>query len=367
MNKKTIIILAAALLLLISGFLVFSFLQKDKTGTGDEELVYGDVLNIYNWDDYLGEEVIRGFEEMYGIKVNLETYEDSDDVLIALQGSPEKYDIVVAEDDDVEYFSQLRYLENLNHAKIPNISNIKRGNLKGSFNENMLYCAPYVPGYTGVAINPKYVNNYDGDRSVFWNEAYRGKITMPMSSQEILLNSIYYLGYDPNKMTQEQFKEAEAKSLELKNMDILFGDPVQQREWLAGEGAWIGYTYSTEVVFIQEENEDIEFFAPKEGVRLWADSLCIPKHAKNKEGAYLFINYLLDIENMAKNSEEIYAMMPGINIERYIDADILEKIKGLDFPEDKNILAKSRYSYFYLTEEVQEIFSNISRELNIRE
>ncbi len=361
-------ILLLIVIIIFLGFLsIFdSFVTMYPEKDNDITTIQG-VLNIYNWEDYLSEEVIMGFQEKYGVIVNLETFQDTDDVLIALQIDSARHDIIVAEDDDIEHFVKLRFLKKLDHAKTPNMVNINKNITQGIFDKDMNYCVIYVPGYTGMAINPIYVNNYDRDRSVFWNEEYRGKITMPISSQEILINSIYYLGYDPNNITQEQLREAEIKSLELKNMDILFGDPIQQREWLVKEDAWIGYTYSTEVVFIQEENEDINFFAPKEGVRLWADFLCVPRGAQNIEEAHLFLNYLLESENMAKNSQDIYAMMPGINIEKYMDVDILAKIKGLDFPEDKNILAKSRYSNYYENEEIQKILSNISRELNMRE
>ncbi len=368
MNKKNIIIMAVVLLLVVNVALLFSFFQKDKDLLPEEEeFSYGDVLNIYNWEDYLSLELIADFEEKYGITVNLDYFEDGDDVLVALQSDPERYDIVVVDDDYVEYFARLRFLENLNHEKVPNIVNIDREVLKGSFDEDMFYCAPYVAGYTGIAINPNYIEGYDGDRGIFWNEDYRGKITMPLSSVEVLVNSAYYLGYDPNNMSEEELQAAEEKSLELREMDIMFGDPVQQREWLVNEDAWIGYTYSTEVVFIQEENEDIEFFAPIEGAHLWSDSLCIPKDAKNKEGAHLFINYLFEIENMARNSEDIYAMMSGKNIERHMDADIVEDLRGLSFPEDRQIMSKSTYSNYFLLDEMQEVLSNISRELNIRE
>lgn len=368
MNKKNIVIIAAVLLLVINGALLFSFLQKDRGDDTEEEgIVYGDVLNIYNWEDYLSEELIGDFEELYGITVNLDYFEDSDDIVVSLQGDPEKYDIVIADNDYVEYFARLRLLENIDHGKIPNITNINRDVIRGSFDEDMYYCAPYVPGYTGIAINPNYIENYEGDNGIFWNQEYRGKITMPVSSTEILVIAAYYLGYEPNNMTPEELEEAEKKAIELRDMDILFGDPVQQREWLVSGEAWIGYTYSTEVIFIQEENEDIEFFAPTKGTHLWHDSMCIPKDAQNKEGAHLFINYLFDIENMAKNSEDIYAMMPGRNIENYMDVDIVEDLKGLDFPEDREIMDKSTYTNYYLIDEVQEVLGNISRELNIRE
>jgi spermidine/putrescine transport system substrate-binding protein len=363
MNKKILFIIL--FLVIISLVIIFFFIKKEEPVV--EQSFEGRVLNVYNWEDYLSEEVIENFEKMYGVTVKLDTFEDSDDVLFMLREDSSRYDLVIADDDYVEYFIKMRLLQKINKDSISNLKNIDRKLISGSFDEEMEYCVPYTSGYTGVMINPQFVEEYDDLRDVFWNEKYKGKVTMVNNAAEILINAAYHLGYDPNNITIEELKNAEEKALELKDMDVLFGDPVQQREWIVSEDAWVGYLYSTEVVFIQEEKEDVNFFAPKEGAHLWSDSICITKDAKNKDVAELFLNYLLEIEVMAKNSEDIYALMPGIDIERYIDEEILEEIRGLDFPKDEEILRKSTYVNYFLREDVYDILSNITRELKIRE
>ncbi|SVA79029.1 uncharacterized protein METZ01_LOCUS131883, partial [marine metagenome] len=34
-----------------------------------------EIVNFYNWADYIGENTIENFEEEYGIKVNYDTYD----------------------------------------------------------------------------------------------------------------------------------------------------------------------------------------------------------------------------------------------------------------------------------------------------
>ncbi len=365
MNKK-IIFLILFFLIILSVFVFFLFLKKDPEPVVEDPFA-GRTLNIYNWDDYLSEDVIDGFEKEYGVTVNLEVFEDSDDVLFALRDDSSKYDLVVADDDYVQYFIQMRLLQKIDKSSIPNLKNINKSLITGSYDENMDYCVPYALGYTGIIVDPNFVEDDEVSRDIFWDEKYKGKITMVNNAAEILVNAAYHLGYDPNDITLEELKKAEEKALELGEMDILFGDPIQQREWIVGGDAWIGYLYSTEVVFIQEEKDDLLFFAPEEGVRLWSDSMCIPKDTKNKDLAELFLNYLLDIETMAKNSEGIYALMPGIGIEEYVDGEILEEIEGLTSPQDEEVLEKSMYVDYFLREDVYDILSNITRELKIRE
>ena len=50
---------------------------------------------------------------------------------------------------------------------------------------------------------------------------------------------------------------------------------------------------------------------PKEGSNLWFDNMVIPKTAQNKEGAYQFINFLLDAKNNKQNTEWVGYATPN--------------------------------------------------------
>ena len=47
------------------------------------------------------------------------------------------------------------------------------------------------------------------------------------------------------------------------------------------------------------ENPDIDFIAPKSGALGWIDTFAIPAKSKNVEGAYKWINFILQPENAA--------------------------------------------------------------------
>jgi spermidine/putrescine transport system substrate-binding protein len=51
--------------------------------------------------------------------------------------------------------------------------------------------------------------------------------------------------------------------------------------------------YNGDAAFAMAENEDLAFFVPKEGSDIWFDVLAIPRDAKNKAAAEVFINYIL--------------------------------------------------------------------------
>ena len=66
---------------------------------------------------------------------------------------------------------------------------------------------------------------------------------------------------------------------------------------LALHTAWSGDVYR-----IRQENKDVKYVYPKEGVELWIDNLAIPAQAKNVDAAIKFIKFVLRPENSAAYS-----------------------------------------------------------------
>ena len=58
----------------------------------------------------------------------------------------------------------------------------------------------------------------------------------------------------------------------------------------------LALVYSGDAAFILSENEDMEYFMPKEGTNLWSDAMVIPKDAKNPKLANEYINFVLEYE-----------------------------------------------------------------------
>lgn len=325
-------------------------------------------LNIFNWEDYLSEEVIKDFEEKFGVKVNLDIFEDSALIFFQLQSQPDKYDLIIVEDDYFQLMKNLKLLSPLDHQKIPNLKNLKKEARENSFDYGNQYCVPYVVGFTGIVINEKYVKDFDGTRKIFWDEKYKGKISMPNNSVEILINAFLDLGYNLKEPKIEQLKEAKEHALKQKDLVLGYDDPLKQRELLVSEQAWVGYIYTTEIQDVIKRNPNLKFFPLKEGVLLWADSWCIPKDAPHKNLAQAFLNYLLEPEVSARNSQDINVLMLTQGMEEFLDREFLAQTKGLDFPEDKEIFQKSGYiTGELLKEEAQIIINQLWAELETKE
>ena len=55
-----------------------------------------------------------------------------------------------------------------------------------------------------------------------------------------------------------------------------------------------------------ENGVEIAYNAAKEGAQMWFDQMAIPVDAPNVEGAHLFLNFIMDAQNMADASNYVY-------------------------------------------------------------
>ena len=59
------------------------------------------------------------------------------------------------------------------------------------------------------------------------------------------------------------------------------------------------------------ENEDLDYVVPNEGSNLYFDNMVVPKTAQNVDGAMKFINFMLDPEVNAQNTEYVGYSTPN--------------------------------------------------------
>ena len=90
--KKLIQLFAA--IFLISGVILFTLNQLNETQGYSGE----NVLNIYNWGDYIDPALIKQFEKESGIKVVYQTFDSNEAMLTKIEQGGTTYDIAVPSD-----------------------------------------------------------------------------------------------------------------------------------------------------------------------------------------------------------------------------------------------------------------------------
>jgi spermidine/putrescine transport system substrate-binding protein len=69
--------------------------------------------------------------------------------------------------------------------------------------------------------------------------------------------------------------------------------------------------YSADANEVMGENEGLQYVVPKSGSSIWMDTLAIPKTAPNLEGAYAWMNFMLQPDVAAQICERLSFATPN--------------------------------------------------------
>ncbi len=313
-------------------------------------------LNVYNWGEYISDgsegsiDVIKEFEELTGINVTYSTYETNEDLYAKISSSNSQYDIIIPSDYMIARMINENMLEKINYDNIPNMKFIDEKYHKTDFDPTGEYTVPYTWGTVGIVYNTKYIDEEDiGSWDLLWNEKYKDKILMFSNSRDGFAVALKKLGYSLNTTNEQQIREAadilktQKPLLQAYVMDQVF-------DKMESESAYAAPYYAGDCMTMMDNNENLAFYHPVEGVNIFIDSICIPKGAKNKEAAEAFINFLCETEIAAANCEYICYFTPHIESAKIVeqdpriipDASVLEKAESfISLPEETNSLVDS--------------------------
>lgn len=325
--KKLLQLLMAGLLVSAGLLYAISHLNASRGYVG------GDTLTIYNWGDYIDEDLIDQFEKETDINVIYETFDSNEAMMTKIEQGGTTYDIAVPSEYMIDKMRQEDLLIPLDHDKLPNLSNIDKRFMDLPFDRGNVYSVPYFWGTVGIVFNRELL---DGMDITGWNDLWDPRLTNDIilidGAREIIGMGLNSLGYSLNDVNKEHLKEAKEKILTLTpNIKAIVGD--ENKLLLQNAEAAIGVVWSGDAADIMSENEDLDYVVPKEGSNLWFDNMVIPKTAKNIDGAHKFINFMLDPEIAAQNTEYISYSTPNQEALNYLPDDITRDERFYPSPE----------------------------------
>src|SRR6202521_5057883 len=116
-------------------------------------LAKDDVLNVYNWNDYIAPETVERFEKLCGCKVKQSYYSDNEELMAKLSAGAKGYDVMVPTSNYVAGMAKQGWLLPINQAKVPNLKNIMPQYLNTGFEPGNKYPVPYAMSITLVGYN----------------------------------------------------------------------------------------------------------------------------------------------------------------------------------------------------------------------
>ena len=311
-NKKirmVLALLAACPLLLVA---CQSAGNDSASDTRDSSAGKGQVY-IFNYGDYIDPDVLKQFEEETGIEVVYDTYDTNEEMYPIIESGSVRYDVVCPSDYMVERMIQNELLEEIDYDKVPNaeyISDTCR-EFADSFDPGNRYSIPYNWGTVGILYNSRMLpeGTITGWKDL-WKSEYSDEIMMQDSLRDIYMVALKILGYSANTESESEIAEATQLLIEQKPLVYKYATDAI-RDFMINESAMLGVIYSGEVLYCQEENEDLQYVVPEEGTNVWFDNWVIPKNCQNKENAEAFIDFMCRPEIGLKTFEYLHYSTPN--------------------------------------------------------
>lgn len=110
----------------------------------------GGVLHLYSYNNYISPQAIKSFEDKFGVKIRVSTFNNTDEMLTKIQAGKGDYDICTPSYDQIGQMVVGGLLRPLNHTYIPNIKNLWPVFTNPWYDREWRYSVPYVVYTTGI-------------------------------------------------------------------------------------------------------------------------------------------------------------------------------------------------------------------------
>ncbi len=212
-------------------------------------------------------------------------------------------------------------LEPLDTAAIPNLSLVG-----ATFRDSLPYGIPTDFGKTGYG----YRKDLIPERPTTWKELwttlaqkYSGKITMIKYDSDVQGSALKYLGYSVNTTNMSQLQAMQNALLGLKPHLQAILETDYSKPLIEGT-AVIAIDYDYDIAAAQEQNKNIVWVPPAEGMSAYLEGWCALKGSKLLPTVWELMNFHLEPKNYASFINANGAAYVEKSAEPYINKSIVD-------------------------------------------
>ncbi|MBB3994190.1 putrescine transport system substrate-binding protein [Sulfitobacter undariae] len=297
------------------------------TGTAAAALLTTSALaeevRVYNWSDYIDEELLEKFQEETGIKLIYDVFDSNEVLETKMLAGGSGYDVVVPTGTFLQRQITAGAFQKLDPAKLPNLKNmwdvVEKRTVQ--YDPENAYSINYMWGTTGIGVNVDKVKEALGDDApidsleLVMNPDNMAKLAgcgvyFLDAPAEMLPMAMKYLGLNPDSHELEDIEKAEEVMLAIRPYIQKFHSS-EYIQALANGDICVAVGWSGDILQARdraaeaENGVEIAFHAAKEGAQMWFDQMAIPIDAPNVDGAHKFLNFIMDAQNMAAASNYV--------------------------------------------------------------
>jgi spermidine/putrescine transport system substrate-binding protein len=277
-----------------------------------EPKVDGD-LYYFNYSQYINPALVKAFEERYDVRV-IQSYFDSMEGMLAKLRAGNAYDVMFPTAEYVQRLVQEEQLLRIPRDRLENI-----GNIYGYFDDpwydpDSAHSVPYSLYITGIGYRADLLDNMTGSWDDLGNEEAAGRIYVLDDYQEALAAGNLRNGYDMNTVVESELEATKDWLVGLK--PLLRGFSVDTITNMSSGNAWIQHLWNGDIVNIRYRVDDPDAYQfqkiEQDGFPVGSDTFVIPVNAEHPGTALLFIDFMLDAKNAARNVNWNGYPMPNV-------------------------------------------------------
>ncbi len=275
--------------------------KEEESGEGK----IGGEMNLYTWDGMFPQEILDGFEEETGVRINFSHFDYDEDMLAKLEETKGgDYDFVIADDYIIEVVIAEGLAQKLDTTKLANYSNLNPVFMSQFYDPGNEYTVPYGAGIPLIVYDPARTDVEITGYEDLWNPALEDNVALTANYRVINGITLMSMGESMNTEDLQVIQAAGDKLIQLAPNVRVINDSNTQDFVVSGEVA-AAFLYSSQVAAAVNARDDLQVVYPKEGLGFGIMAGFIPSDAPNAEAAYAFIDYINRPENAAKCFEYI--------------------------------------------------------------
>ncbi|HNW51160.1 MAG TPA: ABC transporter substrate-binding protein [Prolixibacteraceae bacterium] len=317
-------------------FLLFALLSagffSNECQAGETERQH--VLKIYNWADYIDENLLTEFPKWYKeqtgeeVKIVYQVFDMTEVMYTKIDLGKEDFDLACPTQAvmqrmlnkdlllpiERDFGMTPNYLNNMSPFIVDRLDDFSIGG-KNAAN----YAVPYMWGVSGILYNTQKVSADEmSSWGCFWNPKNKGKMLMKDSYWDVYAMAAVY-GYRDEIASGKRSLYSVTNDHTPDDIHLVENEIKSMKPYLAGWEAdfgkdmmtkgekWFCYAWNGDAVWAIDEASNVgvslDFAVPKEGSNVWFDCWVIPKYAQNTKAASYFLDYLCRSDIALRNMD----------------------------------------------------------------